>query len=80
MGERIDLTIDSGCAACASPVGVASEVSMQELNRPTQEYIAANAENIRELGLKTPTLRFQNGDVQNLKFSVMDRLQQAIGS
>ena len=27
MGERIDLTIDSGCAACALPVGVASAVS-----------------------------------------------------
>ena len=26
MGERIDLTIDSGCAACALPVGVASAV------------------------------------------------------
>ena len=34
MGERIDLTIDSGCAACALPVGFASEVSIQELNRP----------------------------------------------
>ena len=28
-GERIDLTIDSGCAACALPVGVASAVGMQ---------------------------------------------------
>ena len=26
MGERIDLTIDSACATCASPVGVASAV------------------------------------------------------
>ena len=31
-GERIDLTIDSGCAACALPVGVASAVGMQELD------------------------------------------------
>ena len=49
---------------------------MQGLNRPPQEYIAANAEKIRELGLKTPTLRFWNVDVQNLKFSVMDRLHK----
>ena len=31
-GERIDLTIDSGCAACALPVGVASAVGMKELD------------------------------------------------
>ena len=49
MGERTDLMIDSGCAACALPVGVASAVGMQELNRTPQEYIAANAEKIREL-------------------------------
>ena len=76
MGERIDLTIDSGFAVCALPVGVASTVGMQELNRTPQEYIAANAEKIRDLGLKTPTLKFQNGDVQNLKFSVMDEVAQ----
>ena len=73
LGERIDLTIDSGCAACALPVGVASAVVMQELNRTPQEHIAANAEKMRELGFKTPTLKFQNGDVQILKFSVMDK-------
>ena len=56
MGERIDLTIDSGCAACALPVGVASAVGMPMLNRTPQEQVAANAEKIRELGFKTPTL------------------------
>ena len=71
--KRIDLTIDSGCVACALLVGVASAVGMQELGRAPQEYIAANAEKIQELGFKTPTLKFQNGDVQNLKFSVMDK-------
>ena len=54
MGERIDLTIDSGCAACALPVGVASAVWMQKCNRAPQEYIAANLEKFRELGFKTP--------------------------
>ena len=78
MGERIDLKIDSGCAACALPVGVASAVGMQELDRTPQEYIAANAEKIRELGFKTSTLKFQNGDVQNLKFSVMDKLHKTL--
>ena len=73
MGERIDLTIDSGCAACALPVGVASAVGMQELNRAPQEYVAASAEKIQELRFKTPTLKCQNGDAQNLKFSVMDK-------
>ena len=57
MGEGIDLTIDSGCAACALPVGVASAVVMQELNSTPQEYIAANAVKIRELGFKTPRLK-----------------------
>ena len=33
MGERIDLTIDSGSVACELPVGVAPAVGMQELNR-----------------------------------------------
>ena len=78
LGERIDLTIHSGCAACALPVGVASAVGMQELSRTFGEYIAANAEKIRELGFKTPTLKFQNGDVQNLKFSVMDKLHKPL--
>ena len=73
--ERIDLTIDSGCAVCALLVGVASTVGMQELNRTPQVYIAANAEKIRELGFKTPTLKFENGDVQNLKFRAMDKLR-----
>ena len=49
---------------------------MQELDRAPQEYIAANFEKILELGFKTPTLKFQNGDVQNLKFSVMDKLHK----
>ena len=61
--ERIDVTIDSGCAACVLPVGVASAVGMQESNRTPQEYIAANAEKIRELRFKIPTLKFQNGYV-----------------
>ena len=69
MGERIDLTIGSGCAACSLPVGVASTVD-------PQEYIAANAEKIWELGFNPPTLKFQTGDVQNLKFSVMDKLHK----
>ena len=78
LGERIDLTIDSGCGACALPVCVASAIGMQELNRAPREYIAANAEKIGELGFKTPTLKFQNGDVQNLKFSVMDNLHKPL--
>ena len=78
MGERIDLTIDSGCAACALPVGVASAVGMRELNGDPQEYVAANAEKNRELGLKIPTLKFQDRDVQSLKFSVMDKLHNPL--
>ena len=41
LGGRIGLSIGSRCAACALPVGVASAVGMQELNRTPQEYIAA---------------------------------------
>ena len=74
MGERNDLTIDSGCAACALPVGVASAIGMQDLDRTPQEHIAANARKFRELGFKVSTLKFQNGDMQSLKFSVMDKL------
>ena len=33
LGERIDLTIDSDCAACALLVGVASTDGMQELKK-----------------------------------------------
>ena len=78
MGERIDLTFDSGCAAYALLVGVASAVGMQELDRASQEYIAANADKIGELGLKTPALKYQNGDEQKLMFSVMDKLHKAL--
>ena len=59
-------------------MGVAFAVGMQELNRDPQEHIATNAERIRELGFKTPTLKFQNGDVQSLKFSVMDKLHKPL--
>ena len=76
---RIDFTIDSGCAACAVPVGVASAVGMRELTRDPREYIAANAERIRELGFKTPTLNFQNGDVQSLKFRCHGQTAQTSG-
>ena len=48
--ERIDLTIDSGCAACALPVGVASAVGMQELDTAPQEHTAANAKKSGSLG------------------------------
>ena len=50
----------------------------QQLNRTPQEYIPANAEKIRELGFKTPTLKFQNGDVQ--KSSVMDKLHKPLSA
>ena len=76
MGERIKLTMDSGCAACFLPVGVASAVGMQELNRTTQEYIAANSEKIRELGCKIPT----RTNCTNLWWQRASSSQQAIGS
>ena len=75
---RDGLMIDSSCAACGLPVSVASEVSVQELIRPPQEFVAANAEKIRELGLRTPTLGFQNGDVQSVRLSVMDELDEPL--
>ena len=68
------MTIDYGCAECALPVGVASAIGMQDLDRTPQEYIAANAGTFGELGFKVSTLKFQNGDMQSLKFSVMDKL------
>ena len=79
-GERVktDLTIDSGCAACALPMGVAFTVRMQELNRTLQEYFAANTEKFRELGFKNPTLKIQTSDVRNLKFSVIDKLPKPL--
>ena len=76
---RINPTIESGCAACALPVGVASAVGMQELNRTPQEYIAANAEKIRELGFKTPALKFPNGDVQNFSVQCHGQIAQTSG-
>ena len=74
----MDLTIDSGCAACALRVGVASAVGMQDLNRDPREYIAPNAERIHELGFKTCTLKVENGDVQSLKFCVLDKLHKPL--
>ena len=59
MGERIDLTIDSGCAACAFPVGVASAVGMEEFTRTIQEYIAANGEKIGSLDSRFPHSNFR---------------------
>ena len=61
-------SIDSGCAACALSVGVASAVGMSE-NTSLQ---------LRELGFETPTLKFQNEDVHSLKFSVMDKLHKPL--
>ena len=43
-----------------------------------REHIAANAERVRELGFKTRTLKFQNGDVQSLKLSVMEKLHEPL--
>ena len=54
-------------AACALRAGVASAVG-----------IVANAGRVRELGFRTPTPKFQNGDVQSLKFSVMDKLHKSL--
>ena len=48
------------------------------MNRTLREYIAANAEKIRERGFKTPTLKFQYGDLQNLKFGVVDKLHKPL--
>ena len=67
LGERIDLTIDSGCAACALLV---VEILKSTLRQTLRK--------IRELGLKTPTLKFQNGDAQSLKFSVLDKLHKPL--
>ena len=55
----------SGCCICSRDARV-------------EEYIAANADKIRELRFKIPTLKFQNGDVQNLKFSVMCKLHNPL--
>ena len=78
MDEKIDFTIDSTCAAYALRVGVASTDRMQELNTTPQEHMAANAVKIRELEFKIRTLKFQNGDVQNLKLSVTDKLHKPL--
>ena len=58
-------------------MGVASEVSMQDLNRPPQEYIAANAGKIRELEDHHTQIP---EDVQNLKFSVTDRMHKPLAA
>ena len=61
LGGRIDLTIDSGCAACALPVGVASAIGMQGLSRTRQEYIAANTEKIWNLDSRFSHSNFRIG-------------------
>ena len=72
------MTIDSGSAVCGLPKDSAEEVEMEELIGPAKEYLAANAESIAELGAKTPTLEFQNGDVERLRFKVMDKLHKPL--
>ena len=71
-GERLDLTIDSGAAVCGLPKDMAKSVQLESLPGKGQEYTAANGATIEEVGTKTPTLTFQNGDVEKLKFRVMD--------
>ena len=63
------LCVADGCCICSLDARV---------EQSPQEYIAAHAEKIRELGFKTRTLKFQNGDVQNLKFSVMAKLHKPL--
>ena len=70
-GERVDLTIDSGAAVCGIPPDSAKDVPVEKIKGPTKEYIAANGDSITELGKKSPTLAFQNGDVEKLDFKVM---------
>ena len=78
MGERIDLTVGSGCAACALPVGVCIRSRDGRVEQNSSRVHCCNAEKIRELGFKIPTLDFQNGDVQGLKFSVMGKLHKPL--
>ena len=78
MGERIDLTIDSGCAACALAVGVASAVGMPMLNRTARVDCCKCREDSRAWIQDSHTVKFQIGDVQNSKFSVMDKLHKPL--
>ena len=79
LGERIDLTIDSGCAVRALLVDVASTFGMQELNRTPQGYIAANAEKSRELGFQDSDTQIQNGDVQKFEVQCYGQVAQTSG-
>ena len=80
MDERIDLTIDSRCAACALPVGVASAIGMQDLDRTHQEYIVANAGKIRELGCKVSTLKLQKWGHAEFEVQCHGQATHAFGS
>ena len=77
--EQIDLTIDSGCAACALPVKCCIHSSDARVEQNSSRvHDAANAEKFRELGFTIPTLKFQTSDVWNLKFSVKDKLPKPL--
>ena len=80
MGEGIDLTIDSFCAACTLPVGVASAIGMQKWNRTHQEHIAANAEKSRELAFKIPTLKTSEWRRAEFEIQCHGQATQTFGS
>ena len=73
------MTIDSGNAACALPVGVASAVGMQELNRASQQHIAANAERIQELGFRDSDTQIPEWRRAEFEVQCHGRVAQTIG-
>ena len=77
-GRGIDLTIDSGCAACALPVGVASAVGMQELDTAPQEHTAANAKNIWELGVEDSDTQISEWRCAEFEVQCMDKLHNPL--
>ena len=79
LGAKKVETINSGCAVCVWQVGVASAVGMQELDRVLQEYIAANAEKIRELGFMTPTLKISEWRCAEFEVQCHGQVAQTAG-
>ena len=77
-GERLDLTVDSGAAVCALPPDRATKVALRPVAKP-REFVAANKGCMKEYGQRTPNLEFNNGDVGQIAFSVMDVHKPLLG-
>ena len=70
--------MDSGAPVCALPEVCCRNVKFEASSDAGMQYTAANGEFITETGVKVPTLAFQDGDVESLRFRVTDKVHKPL--